>query len=390
MNNEHVPVDPAAVLADLIRCPSVTPAEGGALSYLEKRLKTLGFRTERLVFSDKGTPDVDNLFATVGSGAPHLLFAGHSDVVPTGDESRWRVPPFEGRVVDGQIYGRGAVDMKGAIACFVAAAAETIAKGMPRGTLSFLITGDEEGPAVNGTAKVLRWAREHGHNFDAALIGEPSNSQAIGDSIKVGRRGSLSGTIFVTGKQGHSAYPHLADNPIPRIVAMASALISTPLDAGSDAFQPSHIEITSIDTGNPAFNVIPAAATMRFNVRFNDHWTFATLDKWLRERLDAAAGGKPYRLDYEPLTGEAFLTKAPELTETLIAAIREAAGRSPTLSTAGGTSDARFVKDYCPVVEFGLVGATMHQTDERVPLADLSLLTRVYARFLALYFARGA
>jgi succinyl-diaminopimelate desuccinylase len=362
MNMEHLPVDPAAVLADLIRCPSVTPAEGGALSYLERRLKALGFRTERLVFSDKNTPDIDNLFATIGSGAPHLLFAGHGDVVPAGDESRWRAPPFEGRAIDGTIYGRGAVDMKGAIACFVAAAAETIAQGMPKGTLSFLITGDEEGPAVNGTAKVLRWAKEHGHNFDAALIGEPSNTQAIGDSIKVGRRGSLSGTIVVTGKQGHSAYPHLADNPIPRIVAMAQSLLSTPLDSGSDAFQPSHIEITSIDTGNPAFNVIPAAAAMRFNVRFNDRWTFA----------------------------EAFLTRAPALTETLIAAIREATGRSPTLSTAGGTSDARFVKDYCPVVEFGLVGATMHQTDERVPVADLALLTRIYARFLALYFARGA
>jgi succinyl-diaminopimelate desuccinylase len=387
---EHLPVDPAAVLADLIRCPSVTPAEGGALSYLEQLLKALGFRTERLVFSDKNTPDIDNLFATIGSGAPHLLFAGHSDVVPAGEESQWRVPPFEARTLDGAIYGRGAVDMKGAIACFVAAADETISKGLPKGTLSFLITGDEEGPAVNGTAKVLRWAKEHGHNFDAALIGEPSNTQAIGDSIKVGRRGSLSGTIAVTGKQGHSAYPHLADNPLPRIVAMAQSLLSTPLDSGSDAFQPSHIEITSIDTGNPAFNVIPASASMRLNVRFNDRWTFAMLDKWLRERLDAAAGGKSYRLDYEPLTGEAFLTRAPALTETLIAAIREATGRSPTLSTAGGTSDARFVKDYCPVVEFGLVGATMHQTDERVPVADLALLTRIYARFLALYFARGA
>jgi succinyl-diaminopimelate desuccinylase len=291
--------------------------------------------------------------------------------------------------MDGAVYGRGAVDMKGAIACFIAAAAETIAKGMPKGTISLLITGDEEGPAVNGTVKVLRWAKEHGHVFDGALVGEPSNGQAIGDSIKVGRRGSLSGTITVAGKQGHSAYPHLADNPIPRIMAMAQSILTTPLDSGSEAFQPSHIEVTSIDTGNPAFNVIPASASMRFNMRFNDRWTFAMLDKWLRERLDAAAGGKPYRLDYEPLTGEAFLTKAPELTDTLVKAIREATGRSPTLSTAGGTSDARFVKEYCPVVEFGLVGATMHQTDERVPVADLALLTRIYARFLALYFARS-
>jgi succinyl-diaminopimelate desuccinylase len=390
MTIEHLPVDPVAVLADLIRCPSVTPAEAGALTYLERRLKALGIRTERLVFSDKNTPDVDNLFATIGSGAPHLLFAGHSDVVPAGEESRWRAPPFEGRVVDGAAHGRGAVDMKGAIACFMAAAAELIAGGMPKGTLSFLITGDEEGPAVNGTVKVLRWAKERGLKFDAALIGEPSNAQAIGDSIKIGRRGSLAGTISVSGKQGHSAYPHLADNPIPRIVAMASALLSTPLDSGSDAFQPSHIEITSIDTGNPAFNVIPALAAMRFNVRFNDRWTFAMLDKWLRERLDAAAGGKPYRLDYEPLTGEAFLTRAPELTGTLIAAIREVTGRTPTLSTAGGTSDARFVKDYCPVVEFGLVGATMHQANEHVPLADLAVLTQIYSRFLSLFFARGA
>jgi succinyl-diaminopimelate desuccinylase len=389
MTIEHVPVDPAAVLADLIRCPSVTPAEGGALDYLEKRLKALGFRTERLVFSQSGTPDVDNLFATTGSGRPHLLFAGHSDVVPAGDESRWRAPPFEGRTIDGAIHGRGAVDMKGAIACFLAAAAEFIAKGAPAGTLSLLITGDEEGPAVNGTARALRWAAEQGLTFDAALIGEPSSSEAIGDTVKIGRRGSLSGTVTVTGKQGHSAYPHLADNPIPRTVAMAAALIATPLDGGSDAFQPSHVEITSIDVGNPAFNVIPAAATMRFNVRFNDRWTFATLEKELRERLDAAAGGKPYSLVLEPLNSEAFLTHAPELVDTLSAAIRDVTGRIPALSTGGGTSDARFVKDYCPVVEFGLVGATMHQTDERVPVADLALLTRIYARFLALYFARG-
>ena len=387
MNNAHGRVDPAAILADLIRCPSVTPAEGGALDYLEGRLRAAGFLVERLRFSEPGTPEVDNLFAIFGSGAPHLLFAGHSDVVPAGDAAQWTAPPFEGRVVGDALYGRGAVDMKGAIACFLAAAADFIARGMPRGTLSLLITGDEEGPAVNGTAKVLRWAREQGHRIDAALVGEPSNASAIGDTIKVGRRGSLAGTITVTGRQGHSAYPEHADNPIPRLVAMAGALIATRLDEGSAAFQPSHLEITSIDVGNPAFNVIPGEAKARFNIRFNDRWSFAKLERWLRERLDGAAVGKPYRLDFEPMTSDVFLTRADGLIDTLAAAVKEVTGRTPELSTAGGTSDARFIKDYCPVVEFGLVGARMHQIDEHVPIADLALLTRVYARFLALYFA---
>ncbi len=384
------PADPAAILADLIRCPSVTPAEGGALTFLERRLASLGFRTERLRFTQADTPDIDNLLATIGDGGPHLLFAGHSDVVPAGEVAKWRAPPFGGQVVDGMLYGRGAVDMKGAIACFIAAASDFIGPGMKGGTLSFLITGDEEGPAVNGTVKVLGWAKEHGHTFDAALIGEPTNSKAVGDTIKIGRRGSLSGTITVTGTQGHSAYPHLADNPIPPLVAMVSALTSAPLDEGTKDFQPSHIAITSIDTGNPAFNVIPGAASARFNIRFNDHWSFESLEKWLRDTLGAASGGTPFMLAFEPMTSDVFLTKAENLTGTLSAAIKDVTGRAPERSTTGGTSDARFVKDYCPVVEFGLVGATMHQIDERVPLSDLALLTQIYARFLSLFFARGS
>jgi len=389
MSTAHGKADPAAILADLIRCPSVTPAEGGAISYLEKRLQALGFRTERLRFSEEGTPDIDNLFASIGSGAPHLVFCGHSDVVPAGEAAKWRAPPFEGRVVDGALYGRGAVDMKGGVASFLAAA-EDFVGGMKQGTLSLLITGDEEGAAVNGTVKVLGWTKERGEKFDAALVGEPTSSKAVGDMIKIGRRGSLSGTITVTGKQGHSAYPHLADNPIPRLVAMVSALTAAPLDEGTKDFQPSHIAITSIDTGNPAFNVIPGAASARFNIRFNDRWSFTSLEQWLREKLDGAAGGKPYMLAFEPMTSDVFLTKADGLTGTLSAAIKEVTGSAPEPSTTGGTSDARFVKNYCPVVEFGLVGATMHQIDERVPLVDLATLTQIYARFLALYFARAA
>jgi succinyl-diaminopimelate desuccinylase len=387
MTHSHGQADPAAILADLIRCPSVTPAEGGAISYLEKKLKALGFRTERLRFSDAGTPDIDNLLATIGSGAPHLVFCGHSDVVPAGEAGKWTAPPFEGRVVGGALYGRGAVDMKGGIAAFLAAA-EDFVRGLKRGSLSLLITGDEEGAAVNGTVKVLNWAQERGITFDAALVGEPTNAKTVGDTIKVGRRGSLSGTITVTGKQGHSAYPHHADNPIPRLVAMVAALTAAPLDEGTKDFQPSHIAITSIDTGNPAFNVIPGAASARFNIRFNDRWSFATLEKWLRDTLDRASGGKPYMLAFEPMTSDVFLTKAETLTGTLAAAITDVTGTTPELSTTGGTSDARFVKNYCPVVEFGLVGATMHQVDEHVSLSDLALLTRIYAGFLTRYFSR--
>ena len=386
--------DPAALLKALIACRSVTPAEGGAQAWMAEVLAGAGFTVERLKFSAAGTPDVDNLFATIGSGAPHLVFAGHSDVVPPGEERRWTHPPFAGETAGGALYGRGAVDMKGGIACFMAAALAKLAEdGSLNGALSLLITGDEEGPAVNGTVKTLRWALEHGHRFDAALVGEPTSRVKLGDTVKVGRRGSLSGTITASGRQGHAAYPHLADNPLPRLIRVADRLAGLRLDAGSADFEPSNLEITSIDTGNPAFNVIPAEARACFNVRFNDGWTIATLTAHLKAEIDAAlegaAGTARVRLVIEPGASESFLTPSGPLIDSLSRAIGAVAGIFPSPSTGGGTSDARFFKGVCPVVEFGLVGDTMHQVDERVPLSDLTMLTAIYRAFLDRFFAAG-
>lgn len=380
--------DPVEILKRLISCPSVTPHEGGALIYLSDKLEPLGFEISRPVFSDDGTPDVTNLFARIGSGAPHLTFAGHTDVVPPGDEATWRHPPFAGIEDEGEIYGRGAADMKGGVAAFVAALMDYIAgHGVPKGTISLLITGDEEGPAINGTVKLLEWAKARGEHFDAAIVGEPTNPNTLGEMIKVGRRGSLSGTVTVTGRQGHVAYPHLADNPIPGLMRLAQALVAEPLDAGNERFQKSNLEIVSIDVGNPAWNVIPGTAKARFNIRFNDIWSRDNLEAWLRDRLDRAAGNDVrYRLDLEPVWSDSFLTRDDTLIGTLSSAIEAVTGRRPELSTSGGTSDARFIKNYCPVVEFGLVGQTMHQVDERVSVKDLRDLTRIYHDFLERYF----
>lgn len=380
--------DPVAILKALVACPSVTPAEAGALDYLEGVLRAGGFAVRRLPFSEPGTPDVDNLFATFGSGSPHFLFNGHVDVVPPGDPARWRYPPFAAEVADGALYGRGAVDMKGGIAAFVAAALRFAAarKGAP-GTLSIMLTGDEEGPSVNGTGKLVAWAQERNLTFDAALVGEPTSRARLGDMVKIGRRGSLSGTIRVVGKQGHAAYPHLADNPVPRMVRLLYRLTNLRLDEGTSEFQPSNLEVVSVDVGNPAFNVIPAEATARFNVRFNDRWTIESLRAFLEGELRAAADGHPFEFTVTGRASASFLTRPGILTETVARAIREVTGLSPELSTSGGTSDARFFKDICPVVEFGLVGDTMHQVDERVPLSHLASLTEVYARLLELYFA---
>lgn len=386
--------DPQALLTALIRCPSVTPDEGGALTVLEQALTPLGFQVERPVFSEPGTPDIENLYARLGDGGPHLMFAGHTDVVPPGDESAWRHPPFAAETADGEIYGRGAVDMKGGIACFIAALGRHIAeRGKPPGSVSLLITGDEEGPAVNGSDKLLQWAAARGERWDAAIVGEPTNTDALGDTIKVGRRGSLSATVTVHGVQGHVAYPHLADNPIRTIVAMADALLDPPLDTGSDSFQPSNLEITSIDVANEAVNVIPASAQARFNIRFNDRWTSDSLKAEIARRLEAAAertdGAPParYDLEWRDRPSDVFLTSDTKLTGTLGDAIHAVTGQRPALSTGGGTSDARFIKDYCPVVEFGLVGRTMHMVDERVALADLEGLTQIYQRFIADWFS---
>lgn len=393
-----LPSDPSENLAKLIRCASVTPADCGALGVLETMLAPLGFRVERPVFSEDGTPDIENLYARCGQGGRHLMFAGHTDVVPAGDTGLWTHPPFAAESSRGEMFGRGAVDMKGGIACFVAAVARHFeTRGKPDGSISFLITGDEEGPAINGTVKLLEWAEAKGERWDAAIVGEPTNPETLGDMIKIGRRGSVSGSIVVQGRQGHAAYPQLADNPVRSIVQLAEALMIPAFDEGTRDFQPSNLEVTSIDTGNPAVNVIPAKATAHFNIRFNDTWTAETLMAEIHNRLDLAArrrrlrphNDEPVRFEliWKDRPSEAFLTRDDRLIGTLSASIKAVTGREPALSTTGGTSDARFIRNYCPVVEFGLVGQTMHMIDERVPLADLETLTQIYQRFIADWFA---
>ncbi|MCV3736482.1 succinyl-diaminopimelate desuccinylase [Rhizobium sp. TRM96647] len=391
--------NPVENLATLIRCPSVTPAEGGALAALEAMLSPLGFVVQRVVMSAPGTPDIENLYARIGTGGPHLMFAGHTDVVPVGDAAAWTHDPFAAEIADGQMYGRGAVDMKGGIACFVAAVARHIEKhGPPQGSVSFLITGDEEGPAVNGTIKLLEWAAARGERWDACLVGEPTNPDTLGDMIKIGRRGSVSGALTVFGVQGHAAYPHLADNAVRAVIALADALMDPPFDAGTEDFQPSNLEVTTIDVGNPAVNVVPSRAQASFNIRFNDSWTADTVKAEIVRRLDAAAAdqrlrpGRPpirYELRWAERPSHVFLTRDDRLIASLSSAIEAAIGRVPKLSTTGGTSDARFIKDYCPVVEFGLVGQTMHMVDERVAVADLETLTLIYETFLARWFANA-
>lgn len=379
--------DPVALARALLQCPSVTPAEGGALALLETVLGDAGFDVHRMVESEAGTADVENLYARIGSAAPHFVFAGHTDVVPPGDAARWRHPPFAGDIAGGVLYGRGAVDMKGAIACMVAAALDHLAAaGRPPGSISFLITGDEEATAVNGTVKLLRWAAARGERFDHCVLGEPTNPGALGDMIKIGRRGSLNGTLTVTGTQGHVAYPALADNPVHRIAAVMAAVRAQPLDAGSADFEPSNLEFTSVDVGNPTVNVIPAQARARFNIRFNDHHSHASLQALVEGRVAAAGDGRA-RVDWEPSNAGVFLTRRGPFVDLVSAAITQATGRTPALSTSGGTSDARFIKEHCPVVEFGLVNATMHKVDECVPTADLVALTAVYRNILERYFA---
>jgi succinyl-diaminopimelate desuccinylase len=372
-------IEPVGLAQALIRCPSVTPEDRGALDVVERALSGLGFACHRMTFEEEGTAPIRNLYARVGEGSPNLCFAGHTDVVPPGDLAGWRVGPFAGEIIDGVLYGRGAIDMKGAIACFVAAAARFLEQNRPAGSISCLITGDEEGPAINGTRKVLEWLQRRGERLDACLVGEPTSAAQLGDTIKVGRRGSLTARLSVRGIQGHVAYPERADNPIPRLLAMLQGLSQEPLDVGTEHFQPSQLVITSVDVGNTATNLIPAAARATFSVRFNDRYTARTLEAALRARLDDAGGD--YRLETH-CGAEAFLTTPGPLTDLLEALIERELGVVPELSTSGGTSDARFIKSVCPVVEFGLVGATIHQVDERVPVADLEALTRVYHALL--------
>lgn len=401
--------DPTANLAALIRCPSVTPAEGGALGVLDAMLAPLGFAVDRVLAQEEGTPDIENLYARLGSssdhsgdhpGGPHLLFAGHTDVVPVGDEAAWTHPPFSAAIENGTMYGRGAVDMKGGIACFIAAVARYVDRhGAPKGAISLLITGDEEGPAINGTTKLLDWAKARGERWDACIVGEPTNPDRLGDMIKIGRRGSLSGTVMVHGVQGHAAYPHLADSPVRGALQLATALMDPPFDAGTENFQPSNLEVTSLDVGNPAVNVIPARATFRFNIRFNDTWDADSLKAEIIARLDRAAADGPLRPGRDPVRydlvwserpSHVFLTRSNQLISSLSSAVEAVTERQPALSTTGGTSDARFIKDHCPVVEFGLVGQTMHMVDERVSVADLETLTGIYLAFLERWFDNAA
>jgi succinyl-diaminopimelate desuccinylase len=388
--------DPIENLQKLIRCPSVTPDEGGALALLDTLLTSLGFKVERMTMRETGTPDIDNLYARLGETGPHLMFAGHTDVVPVGDEAAWSHPPFGAEIQDGVMFGRGAVDMKGGVACFAAAVARHIEKhGLPKGSISFLITGDEEGPAVNGTVKLLDWAHAKGERWDGCLVGEPTNPEQLGDMIKIGRRGSVSGAVTVHGVQGHVAYPHLADNPVRSALAMAMALMEAPFDHGTDDFQPSNMEVTTMDAGNKATNVIPAKVGFAFNIRFNDAWTADTVKAEIVRRLDQAAASSSLRPGREPARydlvwaerpSHVFLTRDERLIGTLTGAIERHTGTTPKLSTTGGTSDARFIKDYCPVVEFGLVGQTMHMVDERVSISELEALTRIYETFIADWF----
>lgn len=381
--------DSLSIVRDLVRCPSVTPADAGALAVLERLLGDAGFALHRVTFSEPGTADIDNLYARIGTEGPHLMFAGHTDVVPPGDEAAWTLGPFAGEVKDGLLYGRGTVDMKGGIACCVAAVLDFLAAngGKPKGSISFLITGDEEDVAVNGTIKLLQWAAERGEKFDHCILGEPSNVEELGDCIKVGRRGSLSGTLIVDGTQGHVAYPHRAANPLPDICALVSAIDGEPLDNGNAHFQASNLEFVSIDVGNKAWNVIPAQARARLNIRYNDHHTEQSLKELIESRAEKAAGNRiRQRIEWEPSNANVFITKPGPFTDLVVAAIQQETGRTPDLNTGGGTSDARFISRYCPVLEFGLVGQTMHQVDERVPVQDLERLTRIYRGVLDRYF----
>ena len=382
------PPDPLDLARALIRCPSVTPVDAGALAVVEAAVRPLGFVCERMRFEEPGTAPVDNLWARLGDGPRNFCFAGHTDVVPPGDAAAWTCDPFGAEVRDGRLWGRGAADMKAAIACFVAAAARFVQDGgLPAdGSLSLLITGDEEGPAVNGTRKVLARLAGRGETIAACVVGEPTNPAALGEMIKIGRRGSLNAWITVRGVQGHSAYPHLADNPIPRLVRLLALLDASPLDAGSQHFQPSSMAITSVDVGNRATNVIPPQATPQLNVRFNDLHSGEAVGRWLAGRCAEVGDGIELRVE---ISGESFLCPPGPLSRAVTEAIGSATGRQPELSTTGGTSDARFIKDFAAVCEFGMAGASAHKIDENIAVADIETLTRIYERVLRRYFAEG-
>lgn len=377
------PADPVALAQALIRAPSVTPRDAGALDTLQAALEALGFACERMPFGE-----VDNLYARLGTADPVFCFAGHTDVVPEGEASQWQSGPFDAALRDGILTGRGAVDMKGAIAAFVAATARYLeSQGQPKGSIAFLITGDEEGPAVDGTKKMLQALAARSESFSHCLVGEPTNPSVLGETIKIGRRGSLNGVITVTGKQGHVAYPDRAINPIPALIDLVTRLKARTLDEGTEHFQPSNLEVTTIDVGNAPHNVIPAKAVAKFNIRFNTLHDGDALKSWIEAEAGAVRQTFAGQIALDlTVTGDAFLTAEGPFTALLSEAVESVTGRKPSLTTGGGTSDARFIKDYAPVAEFGLVGATMHQIDERTPVSDIDALTRIYGHILNRYF----
>ncbi len=384
-------ISPVELARALIRCPSVTPQDAGALEVLETALAPAGFACHRLTFSEEGTADVDNLFARIGESGPHLCFAGHTDVVPPGDEDAWLHPPFDAVIEDGVLYGRGACDMKGEVAAFAVAAlqwARDNAGHLP-GSVSLLITGDEEGVSINGTRKVLGWMDEEGQIPDACIVGEPSCSEELGDTIKNGRRGSVNFFITAKGVQGHSAYPEKALNPVHALARLVDRAASARLDEGNADFQPTTVVFSTFDVGNPAPNVIPREARATCNIRFNNEHTSASLERWISDLAAQVADETGARFDIvRQVSGESFLTRSGPLVETMIEAIAHETGITPELSTGGGTSDARFIKDYCPVAEFGLVNETIHQVNERVPVDDIEKLTRIYRRMIDAFFNR--
>lgn len=387
--------EPLSLAQALIRRASVTPKDEGALDVLQKALESLGFTCHRLPFSEAGTADIDNLYARFGTKDPNFCYAGHTDVVPVGDAKGWTVDPFAAEIINDHLYGRGAADMKGGIACFVAAVAKFLKARGPDfgGSISLLITGDEETVAINGTRKMLDWLQARGEKLDSCLVGEPTNPLRLGDMMKIGRRGSLVGLMTVHGSQGHTAYPHLADNPIPRLLRMLSAIVNQKLDDGTEHFQASTLEVATIDVGNTATNIIPAKASATFNIRFNDRHSSESLIKQLTKTFDETIGamgpGGATRYDVKwQRNGEAFLCPPGKLSTIIGKAAEKVTGRKPELSTSGGTSDARFIHRLCPVAEFGLVGQTMHKADERASLADLTQLTEIYRSVLEDYFAR--
>ncbi len=375
---------------ELMRCPSITPIDAGALDLLQATLEGLNFTCYRLPFSESGTPDVDNLYARIGTSGPNFCFAGHTDVVPIGNRDEWSIDPFGSKIYDNRLYGRGASDMKCAIACFTTAASRFIRQRGKnfKGSISLLITGDEEGPAINGTKKVLDWMADQNQTLDACLVGEPTSVTVLGDTIKIGRRGSMNGKLVVDGTQGHVAYPHLANNPVPVILEMLSAINSEILDNGSDHFPPSNLEITTVDVGNAATNVIPTKAEARFNIRFNDLHSGASLEKLVGEIIKTVAikTKTKFSLDFS-ISGESFLSPPGFLSQSIQKAVKKVTGQKPELSTSGGTSDARFIKNFCPVAEFGMINATAHKVDENASINDINALTDVYEAILRYFFA---